>query len=158
MELRLLQRKIVDLEQRLAEERRSHDYFKSRLATIKSKQPGRAEKAAWIAEKEHLLEQQEYLTEKVHSYSKQCERATSCRLALLDALSQSQQEVADAKDKLRKAEERVPDCVICFEDTVSMVFVPCGHACVCDQCAQLVVDECPLCRGVVDMKIKLHFA
>jgi len=44
-------------------------------------------------------------------------------------------------------------CTICMENSNEIVFVPCGHNCVCHDCADLLVD-CPLCRQKITQKIK----
>lgn len=37
-------------------------------------------------------------------------------------------------------------CVVCQVDVVNKVFLPCRHACVCNQCFTKV-EKCPMCRG-----------
>lgn len=44
------------------------------------------------------------------------------------------------------------ECVICFEVTRLLVFVPCGHVCCCEQCSA-GVNQCPLCRADVEGKL-----
>lgn len=42
-------------------------------------------------------------------------------------------------------------CVICFSKPPNSVFMPCGHGCVCDECALEIFDDkgiCPMCREV----------
>lgn len=50
-------------------------------------------------------------------------------------------------------------CPICFTNTISMVFVPCGH-CICDSCNQNRSNNrfapCHICRQYVDKVIKLY--
>ena len=54
---------------------------------------------------------------------------------------------------------RIKQCIVCMEKNVSMVFVPCGHPCLCDSCAS---DEamnrmkwkCPECRSLVSEVIR----
>ena len=173
MELHLLQRKNGDLEQQLAEERRSHEYFKSRLAIVKAKNcVPRAESdvmlaeqiAALSVEKEAWLAEKQMMTTKLNKYAKDGETAASCRVALMSALAQSQQELEAKKDELAKnqaeaniIQERVPECTICFENAASIGFGPCGHVCACTKCCS-DLHECPLCRAVVSTKMKLHFA
>ena len=172
MELHLLQRKNGDLEQQLAEEQRSHEYFKSRLATVKAKtcvpkaetDAMLAEIAALAAEKEAWLAEKQMMTTKLNKCAKDGETAASCRVALMSALAQSQQELEAKKDELAKnqaeaniIQERVPECTICFENTASIAFGPCGHVCACTKCCS-DLHECPLCRAVVSTKMKLHFA
>lgn len=46
------------------------------------------------------------------------------------------------------------ECVICFEVTTLLVFVPCGHVCCCQQCS-LDVTLCPLCRSDIQNKLSI---
>ena len=46
-------------------------------------------------------------------------------------------------------EEEDSSCIICMEAERTHLFVPCGHRCVCEACAALVMSEnseCPMCR------------
>jgi len=38
-------------------------------------------------------------------------------------------------------------CVICLENHVNVLIIPCKHVCVCSQCMAFVHDTCPLCRA-----------
>jgi len=43
-------------------------------------------------------------------------------------------------------------CVICQDETVSFISIPCKHVCLCYTCVKHLVDvdnRCPLCRGAV---------
>lgn len=40
------------------------------------------------------------------------------------------------------------DCVVCQSAAVSVVLLPCRHACVCDSCGAHF-QSCPICRAVV---------
>lgn len=44
-------------------------------------------------------------------------------------------------------------CKICLEETVSIVFLPCGHLCSCSQCAP-ALKKCPICRGFIKGTVK----
>lgn len=44
-------------------------------------------------------------------------------------------------------------CVVCMEGAYEVVFIPCGHLCVCVNCASSLRD-CPLCRATVQQKIR----
>lgn len=44
-------------------------------------------------------------------------------------------------------------CCICYENNVSILFLPCAHICSCSSCGMVSqVHSCPLCRGVILMK------
>eukprot|EP00286_Rhodomonas_abbreviata_P016233 CAMPEP_0181325250 /NCGR_PEP_ID=MMETSP1101-20121128/20817_1 /TAXON_ID=46948 /ORGANISM="Rhodomonas abbreviata, Strain Caron Lab Isolate" /LENGTH=257 /DNA_ID=CAMNT_0023433529 /DNA_START=114 /DNA_END=887 /DNA_ORIENTATION=- len=47
------------------------------------------------------------------------------------------------------------ECKICFERDVQSVIRPCGHACACWNCIQLL-SECPVCREPVTEFIRIH--
>ena len=40
-----------------------------------------------------------------------------------------------------------PECSVCLEQPKSVVFVPCGHFCCCDDCSRMVNKRCPMCRS-----------
>ncbi|XP_055627557.1 E3 ubiquitin-protein ligase LRSAM1-like [Toxorhynchites rutilus septentrionalis] len=46
------------------------------------------------------------------------------------------------------------ECVICLEETVQVIFLPCGHMCCCTGCHGNVRD-CPMCRALIERKIKV---
>ena len=39
-----------------------------------------------------------------------------------------------------------PECCICFDEIKRIVFIPCGHFCICNSCAKHINDKCPICR------------
>ena len=48
-------------------------------------------------------------------------------------------------------------CTICMERGSTHVIVPCGHKCVCDQCARgyRAGSNCPICRGRVQSVVRV---
>ena len=48
-----------------------------------------------------------------------------------------------------------PECVICMSKDCKVLFIPCGHICVCIDCCTNV-DSCPLCRAVIVNKFCIH--
>ena len=63
-------------------------------------------------------------------------------------------------------------CSVCFEQKATISLVPCGHLCLCEWCADATIpgkvgnpevprgrpkNVCPLCRGVVRLKLRVHF-
>ncbi|KAM8921257.1 cell growth regulator with RING finger domain protein 1 [Pelodytes ibericus] len=47
------------------------------------------------------------------------------------------------------------DCVVCQNDTVNWVLLPCRHACLCDGCLTYF-QHCPICRQFVQESFPLH--
>mmetsp|Transcript_45097 Transcript_45097/g.116635 ORF Transcript_45097/g.116635 Transcript_45097/m.116635 type:complete len:257 (-) Transcript_45097:235-1005(-) len=55
-----------------------------------------------------------------------------------------------------KEEEGDKDiCKVCFDREIDTVLVPCGHIVVCGECASNV-SRCPLCRNVIEQKVKVY--
>lgn len=46
------------------------------------------------------------------------------------------------------------ECVVCLEETVQVIFLPCGHMCCCAGC-HISIRDCPLCRAYIERKIKV---
>jgi len=60
--------------------------------------------------------------------------------------------VDDMKDEIEKLQnERM--CKICWENEVSVVFLPCGHLSSCSTCAPAFKD-CPICRRRIEQVVK----
>lgn len=48
------------------------------------------------------------------------------------------------------------ECVVCLEHRAQFALVPCGHVCLCKECAQQQV-MCPLCRKPVSSTLRVFF-
>tara|TARA_Y100000389_G_scaffold196605_1_gene229807 strand:- start:3934 stop:4569 length:636 start_codon:yes stop_codon:yes gene_type:complete len=46
-------------------------------------------------------------------------------------------------------ETEAPTCVICLEKPPIMACVPCGHKCLCKDCATEEIKICPMCRAPI---------
>ena len=58
---------------------------------------------------------------------------------------------ADPKLETKAGAAVDAECCVCMEFEKSHVFIPCGHVCVCQGCAEQVMassKECPMCRKV----------
>uniref|UniRef100_A0A1L8DSD9 Putative e3 ubiquitin-protein ligase lrsam1 n=1 Tax=Nyssomyia neivai TaxID=330878 RepID=A0A1L8DSD9_9DIPT len=51
-------------------------------------------------------------------------------------------------------QETSAECVICMDDKVAIIFIPCGHLCVCSGCHQSVT-LCPMCRATIEQRIRV---
>ncbi|XP_006013512.1 baculoviral IAP repeat-containing protein 2 [Latimeria chalumnae] len=51
------------------------------------------------------------------------------------------------EEQLRRLQEE-RTCKVCMDKDVSIVFIPCGHLAVCQDCAPSL-RKCPICRGVI---------
>jgi len=48
----------------------------------------------------------------------------------------------------------VAECVVCMDGTCEVILVPCGHMCCCIKCVEMVTT-CPMCRGVIEKKVRV---
>lgn len=85
--------------------------------------------------------------------TKSVERALG-QLALCDADARPQPQPATAADDPRDKDK---DCIVCAEKQRSMALVPCGHVCLCADCAG-PLRECPICRQAIRERIKLFYS
>mmetsp|Transcript_27411 Transcript_27411/g.69929 ORF Transcript_27411/g.69929 Transcript_27411/m.69929 type:complete len:139 (+) Transcript_27411:286-702(+) len=50
---------------------------------------------------------------------------------------------------------RERECIVCLDAPRDHVLVPCGHACVCDECCR-AIGLCPICRAPVERAVRLY--
>ena len=65
-----------------------------------------------------------------------------------------QQQPDKGKGKKEDAYENV--CCFCQTLESTHAIVPCGHKCLCDECQRHFSSLCPICRGNIQMKIKIY--
>lgn len=57
----------------------------------------------------------------------------------------------EIKDKEERIEELDKKCSVCFTNKSNIIFIPCGHLCMCNdcnnRCAQYNMSFCPICRS-----------
>ncbi|XP_046397759.1 E3 ubiquitin-protein ligase LRSAM1-like isoform X2 [Ischnura elegans] len=46
------------------------------------------------------------------------------------------------------------ECAVCLDMKCEVIFIPCGHMCCCSGCSEQL-DLCPLCRALVEQKIRV---
>ena len=66
----------------------------------------------------------------------------------------------DSRDAVGVAgEEEVGECVVCMDGENTHIFFPCGHKCVCEGCAAMIMGdsaECPTCRGKASQTLRIY--
>jgi uncharacterized protein YggU (UPF0235/DUF167 family) len=53
-------------------------------------------------------------------------------------------------------EDENADCVVCMDASHEVVIVPCGHFCMCKECANILQNssgKCPMCRGDIHLVV-----
>ncbi|XP_023166671.1 mitochondrial E3 ubiquitin protein ligase 1 [Drosophila hydei] len=49
-------------------------------------------------------------------------------------------------------------CVVCSTNPKEIILLPCGHVCLCEDCAQKIDITCPVCRSKIDSKAAAFIA
>jgi hypothetical protein len=74
---------------------------------------------------------------------------------LLDKKKDSVREIELKKNKKNsKDTESLDDCIFCMSAKKNIVFIPCGHLCVCEGCS-VNIKQCPMCRNKCTEKQKV---
>lgn len=153
-----LQREREELERREREEKEAEEARKRAIEAEKARKEA--------AERENL------------------KRVALLEEALIKRVTDEANDIADAernikkrKQSLKQSLELIPEsarpkislecenssknvCVVCQHEDVSMVIVPCGHACLCGECSLSVIHnnkQCPLCRAAIREIIRIYF-
>ena len=77
--------------------------------------------------------------------------------AISVALELKEEELNQIGIKSREKIHEQKLCKLCMVEDVSTVFLPCGHLCCCNNCANLpAVKNCPICRVAIQKSIKVY--
>lgn len=69
---------------------------------------------------------------------------------LREKLEQSRaQRRALARQPVFNDEQR---CVVCVDNPKEVICLPCGHVCLCENCAEKIHSSCPVCRSDIESK------
>lgn len=69
---------------------------------------------------------------------------------LRDKLEKSRaQRRAKARQQVFNDEQR---CVVCVDNPKEVICLPCGHVCLCENCAEKIKLNCPVCRSKIQTK------
>lgn len=69
---------------------------------------------------------------------------------LRDKLEKSRaQRRAKARQQVFNDEQR---CVVCVDNPKEVICLPCGHVCLCENCAEKIKLNCPVCRSKIESK------
>ena len=49
-------------------------------------------------------------------------------------------------------------CVVCRTNPREIILLPCGHVCLCEDCADDINNDCPICRALIVEKRAAYIA
>lgn len=73
-------------------------------------------------------------------------------------------ESMDKSRKERRSKQRVETltdeqrCVVCVNNPKEVIVLPCGHVCLCEDCAVEIKSACPVCRGNIKSKAPAYYS
>ncbi|GLV34222.1 Mitochondrial E3 ubiquitin protein ligase 1 [Carabus blaptoides fortunei] len=60
------------------------------------------------------------------------------------------------KDRRRRMRDvdltEAQQCVVCRQNPREIILLPCGHVCLCEDCADGIHEHCPVCRRTIEKK------
>jgi hypothetical protein len=87
---------------------------------------------------------------------------SSSTAALTSTMTMAPITSGDSTDAAHSSAVAVTECVVCQDLPASHATVPCGHRCLCDGCAAILVAlpgpaaKCPMCRTLVQRTLKIY--
>eukprot|EP01060_Flectonema_neradi_P023363 TRINITY_DN3160_c2_g1_i1.p1 TRINITY_DN3160_c2_g1~~TRINITY_DN3160_c2_g1_i1.p1 ORF type:complete len:295 (+),score=30.62 TRINITY_DN3160_c2_g1_i1:75-959(+) len=73
----------------------------------------------------------------------------------MDGLTQLEEELSDYMACVRQKKKDLSCCKICMEKETEVVLLPCKHQVLCQGCSYQV-DQCPVCRAVIEDRLTPH--
>ena len=71
-------------------------------------------------------------------------------------LSDLKSSLIDKNDDAATSVATALQCVVCFKNERSTACVPCGHKCLCNECARNEkIRQCPICRAPIEMRLRV---
>ena len=112
---------------------------------IEQARAAEAERARLEAEKAAAVAAVEAEAQAAEAAKRQQLEARRAALAL--ELQQVQAELGSGSGTSQPDAE---ECLVCMDAPKDHIVLPCMHICVCEACAQLLRDRCPVCRGPIE--------
>ena len=69
---------------------------------------------------------------------------------------------SDEKTNVKFEDAAAKDCIICFDERIDVLVIPCRHLCLGLNCAKLIRNqtkknkECPVCRTKIEKFIRIN--
>ena len=163
-EIRILQKSWKDEQERLNKElkvqQREVDNLPRKIeaATIALKiqcdeQKRQLTKAAQSSQ--NLMESSQNLMESFKHSQDWIERLKVENRNLMESWKNAEGRILNLSSEVQK-EKDLRICIICMDEEISKVFLPCGHAICCKNCSKNI-QKCPNCRANVHSSVMLYF-
>ena len=120
------------------------------LEQAKTEKAERARAAAAAAAAAAAVKAAAEATEAAERLQVEEELAALTLRAHADALRIQQMQAQLGSSVVPPAAPEETMCVVCMDAPKNRVVLPCMHMCVCEACAQLLRDRCPVCRGPIE--------
>lgn len=76
------------------------------------------------------------------------------------ALTRMISQIVNIQQQRRDDKIRNKECAVCFNERKCCAFVPCGHLCVCKDCADVIQRQtsptCPMCRKPITSHFRVY--
>ena len=90
-------------------------------------------------------------------------------LPAVEVLMKKFEKTLDENEKLKTENKNLKEevqrliddrtCIICMDNEILYLFLPCKHLVSCENCAQnAALKECPLCRKVIQKRLKTYMS
>jgi len=128
----------------------------ARIAQEEAEKQARVEKLEDILERK-LLEE----VETIRELEEHLEKRKRILKTYIQELPESRRFIFEDNLSSHLGKQGKAECVVCQNNDASRAVVPCGHHCLCDECAEQLASTtttsrlCPLCRGVLSSTLKI---
>jgi len=120
------------------------------------------EEVAWRAELTGRIEEMERqkeaaVAEEDYLMAAEIKRSITELVEQREALERAVNE--EDKKRSSAGPEELDECVICMDQRKTHIIAPCGHQCVCEACADRIMEKgepCPICRASVTMTMAVY--
>lgn len=81
-----------------------------------------------------------------------CFLISGIALALSFILHKAQKRLSRTKHSIKASKDMT--CVICQQNEVKFIMIPCNHLCICQECETVL---CPVCEQEVNRKLRVYY-
>ena len=129
-----------------------------------------------LDKQKELLKKKERLDETVHVERKKASKLQSELQRERNSKQFLESQLEEEKERVRKLEEKVRqliserdglkvrqakkdgsgECIVCMKNKRQLLFRPCNHFCVCNDCSDALCGKCPICRKPIQRTERIY--